>query len=198
MISRGRRRGSRFQQQLLKYLLRARGGLLQRLFKLGRRQAQHRCYRRAAGGLGGKPMGLRVFAILQCMFNLPQQRVGAGQCIGIGPCQMFAPRQCLQACKCRPAAQRRIATTANNLKKLGDEFDLANTATAQLDVVATVATGVFAVNFGTNPRVQFAQRIERAKIKVTPKDKGLHDCDQRLFVAAGRLCGRQHRVGDHM
>src|SRR4051812_24738431 len=82
---------------------------------------------------------LRVIQILQPVLEVAQEHVGCGELVHGFRGEQTALGEERQYRKRRVAAQRRIATAADQLEELNDELDLANAARTELDVVGDVA-----------------------------------------------------------
>ena len=99
-------------------------------------------------------LGLRVVEVLQAVLQIAQENIGRAQ-LGHGLVRQQAARCEQRQHRQRGAGlQRRHLAAADELEHLGDEFDLADAARPELDVVDAVAADDFAADL----RVQFAHR----------------------------------------
>ena len=132
----------------------------------------------------GEFMCLRVIEVLQAVLHPPQEVVRG---VKLGdrfrlqkPATVAGLGQALEHRQSWAFTQRRIAPAANQLQRLGDEFDLAYPAGTELDVAGEFATRHFRAHFG----VQFAHRRDRTEIEVLAKHEGTHDRIQPRVVIA--------------
>src|SRR4249920_3455293 len=107
-------------------------------------------------------MCLRIVEILQAVFQTTQEDVGAGQLLHGFHGHQTACGERIEHLQGRAHAQTRVAPTADQLENLRNEFDFANAARPQLDVVGHFA----ACHFATNLRVQAAHGVDGAEVEV--------------------------------
>ena len=143
---------------------------------------------------GGQHMGLLVVQVLDTVFHLTQKNIGRAQRMG---CDLgHEPRfgDTLQGVQGGAGAQLGELPATNHLQKLNGEFDLANAATRQLDIIGALGSArtplgrVFA-----NLLMQRAQRLEHVVVEVTAKHKGQNHPAHGLGRAIDhRTAGRDH------
>ncbi len=134
-------------------------------------------------------MRLAVLPGLDAILGQAQEPVGGGQLgHGIGREQPLGTEQRKHRLD-RAYLQVRIAAAANELKRLADELDLANTARAELDVVGHALALEFAVDQG----LEVAQGFDSAEVQIAPVNKGPQHGHQ-LGDGAG-LAGHGPRLG---
>jgi hypothetical protein len=117
-------------------------------------------------------MGLRVVHHLQAMLHLAVVKVKLGQLaghLGRNP-PLFG--KCCKAAKRRAVAQIGVAASGDQLAGLGEEFDLADAAHAQLHVVAFDRDGTVQLAMVTDAQAHVVGVLNRCKIKVFAPDKG--------------------------
>ncbi len=100
-------------------------------------------------------MSLRVTQHLQAVFQAPQEQVGLAQRAAILGRDLPGGHQCVQRHQQPTLAQCRFATTADQLQRLAQEFDLADATGTALDVVVQFA----ACDFSGDGRLHFAQAV---------------------------------------
>ncbi len=114
------------------------------------------------------------------MFEVAQESVGTQQLFHDGRFQQALVRHRAQGGARGTFAQLRIAPATYQLKHLREEFDFADAAAAQLDVVAAVRVQpLLAVDLGADLAVHGADGIDDAKIEVAAEDEGPHDGVER-------------------
>src|SRR6185437_11504334 len=79
---------------------------------------------------------LRIVDHLQAMLELAQELIGDGQCVARVLGNEAGGRERIERLDRTGTTQLRLASAPNELLRLREEFDLANTAAAELDVVA--------------------------------------------------------------
>ncbi|OIQ65946.1 hypothetical protein GALL_524920 [mine drainage metagenome] len=147
------------------------------------------------GVIRRQAVGLRVVEVLDAVFETAQKAVARRQSLrGLDLQQAVADQQ-LQRGQGRAFADLGHAPAANHLQQLHDEFDFADTAAPQLDVVGLVGSRGGALGrLGTNLAMQRAQRFEHAEIEVAAPDERLDHGAQRLRSAC---CKRRVERRDH-
>ena len=89
--------------------------------------------------------------------------------------------QPLQRVQCRAGAQLGELPAAHHLQQLHGEFDLADAAARELDIVGALGMpGAAPGRVLANPPVQHAQRVKHAVIQIASEHKGQHHAAQRL------------------
>ncbi len=116
------------------------------------------------------------------MFRAAQKIIGGRQCVYRRSCHDLAHRQQLQHRQRRLYLQGHVPPATDQLEHLGQEFNLADAAGAELDVIGHILFG----HFATNLRMQLAHRIDRAKIQVFTEHKGTADGFQSVVMAPGQ------------
>ncbi len=132
------------------------------------------------GGICRQRLGLAVVEILQAVFQVAQEPVCRGKFFRRRGGQQVARRQRGQHVQRRPLAQFGIAPAADELEQLHDEFDFADAAGSELDVVPHVA----ALDLAPDLVVQLAQRCECAVVKVAAEHERAHQVKQFLRAIA--------------
>ncbi len=140
-------------------------------------------------------VGLRVVEVLNAMLQAAQKAVARRQPLGRFSLQQIVGNEQLQCGQGGAFANLRHAPTAHHLQQLHGEFDFANTAPAQLDIVGFVGPGGGAFGgLGANLPVQRAQGFEHAEVEIAPPDEGL---DHRRQPLRGALCLRRVERRNH-
>ena len=148
-------------------------------------QSQGVCNPFEIGVVHGQDVGLLVVQVLDAVLYTAQEDIGVRQCLDGICCHQTGTPKTLQSVQCGSGAQFGKLAAANHLKQLDNEFNLADTASGQLDVV-----GAFGVPCATPSSVfadllvQHTKRFKNAVVQVTPKDKGKYDRSQSLSRAA--------------
>ena len=124
----------------------------------------------AHGRVGGQRVGLLVLVHLQAVFQPPQEFVGGAELRRHGRRQHAVAGQARQRLQQRATLQPPLAAAAQQLERLHDEFDLADAAGAELDVVLQLAPRDLALD----QRLHAAERFEHAEIQVTAIHERTH------------------------
>jgi hypothetical protein len=141
----------------------------------------------------GQAVGLGILQVLQAMLEVAQESVGVQQAGHGLRRQQLALGQQAQGGAGRAFAQCRVAPAADQLEHLGQEFDLADAAAPQLDVVAALGMqALLAADLGADLGVHGADRVDHAEIEVAPEHERAHDCFQRGDVQ--RVAGDRARL----
>ena len=120
------------------------------------------------GRVARQHVGLLVLDILQAMFQPAQEDVGLAQFLfGFGRDQLALGEQGENR-QGGADLQGRIASAADELEDLGHEFDFADAAGAELDVIGHVLARHFATDLG----MQVAHGVDGAEIEVLAEDEG--------------------------
>ncbi len=118
-----------------------------------------------------KGLGLLIIQILQAMLELAQEMICLGQ-LGHGLFrQLLFFLDALQDVERGPNAQIGITAAANQLEDLRDEFDFADAARAEFDVVMHFA----AFDFLAQLRMQSSHRFIGAEIEIFAEYERTHD-----------------------
>ncbi len=104
------------------------------------------------------------------MFQVAQEHIGGIEVRDDLCAELPVRGEHLQHAPGRQYAQPGILPAAYQLEHLRDEFDLADAAGAELDVVEQVA----ALHFLADLRVQPAHRLDRAEVQVFAEHERLH------------------------
>lgn len=113
-------------------------------------------------------MGLRVIQILYPVLEIAQESVGVEQGFGCFFVKLSFFSQNVQCIAGRPVLKRRIPATANQLEHLCKEFDFADSAPSEFDVVAAFGMQFFLTHdVGANLLVEIANRVDDAEIEIT-------------------------------
>ena len=132
--------------------------------------------------LRGQPVHLLVGEHLQAVLEAAQEVVGRAELVDRRVRQQ--PR--LTEARERGAQRRRlqapVAAAARQLQRLHDEFDLADAAGSELDVVGHLAPGHLALD----ERAHLAQALEHAVVEIAPIDERAHGGALELGIALGR------------
>jgi hypothetical protein len=123
-----------------------------------------------------------VISVLQPVFEVAQKDIGVAQfrnCCGFDEAA-FA--QCREYWQCWLLLQRTFVAAAYQLEYLYREFDFADAARAELDVVESVA----AVDFMPDLTVQTAHRSECAVVEMPAEYEGFDHGHQRVTLVAGK------------
>ncbi|CAM5204190.1 hypothetical protein CDEF62S_04319 [Castellaniella defragrans] len=154
--------------------------------------------RRRLAGRVRQQVRLLVFPVLQPVFEAAQEDVGGFQAVGLRLAQDAGAALLVQGGQQIALLQRRLAPAPDELVELHHEFDFADAAFAQLDVV----TGVDAIAgagpplpIGADAFAQATQRGEGVEVEIFAVDEG-HP--QGFDFAALRPEGRfvEERAGD--
>jgi hypothetical protein len=126
--------------------------------------------------IAGQCVRLGVVEILQAVLEPAQEDVGFGELRRglLGKDPPFGKQG--QDPQRWPRLQSRVASAADQLERLGDELDLADSARTQLDMVGEVA----ACHLGAYLGMQIAHCREGAKIEIFAVDERAHDGGQRV------------------
>jgi len=116
------------------------------------------------------------------VFQIAQKHIGGAQFADLLDRQKAPAFQLVEHFHRGAFAQRLVPAAANQLEHLADEFDFADAARAELDIVGHVAAGDFAADL----RVQFAHRLENAVIEVFAVNKGRDHLHQPGLIASER------------
>ncbi len=144
-------------------------------------------------GVGSRQqMRLLVVQKLDAVLDPTQEQIRLGQ-----PCGGFRRHQPTGG-KATQRRQRRAAANLGELpathdqQQLHDEFDLADAAARELDVVGPLgpARGA-ALRLVADLAVQLPQRLEDAVVEVAPVDERRHDLAQRHGMAAFQAAARR-------
>ncbi len=112
-------------------------------------------------------LGLGVAQHLQPVLQQAQEAVGIEQRRARLGGQMPGIAQGSQRRLQTTFAQRGLAATADQLQRLGEEFDLADAARAALEIIGHVATR----DLGGDAGLHLAQAVERAVVEIAPVDE---------------------------
>ena len=146
------------------------------------------------GVVGRQDVGLLVVQVLDAVLDPAQEDVGAGQRVGRFLRHQAGARHALQRLQRGARAQLRELPAAHHLQQLHGEFDLADAAARQLDVVGALGpAGRTLGGVAADLVVQRAQRLEHGVIQVLAKHEGQHHATHGLRRAA--VDGRARR--DH-
>ncbi len=151
-------------------------------------QAHHVRHELAVRLERGQGVGLGVVQVLQAVLQVAQEGIGFQQPFDGGGRHQLALGQQAQGLARGAFAQGRVAPAAYQLEDLGQEFDLADAAAPQLDVVAAVRMQAFlAFDFGADLGVHVADGVDHAEVEVAPEHKRPHDGVQGrdVFLEAG-------------
>ncbi len=146
-------------------------------------EAEHERHPRTVHLVVRQHLRLTVGDRLQRMLGIAQEFIAFAQ---FGHCrgrQITLPLQGGQHTEQRTLLQAEIAPSVDQLKGLGDEFDLANATGAQLDV----RSHALAPHFLLDQLLHGAQRLDGGEVQVTPVDEGSQHLQQLfsgLLVAA--------------
>ena len=121
-------------------------------------------------------MGLLVVGVLQAVFETAQKAIGGDELFHTVGRQQAALGEQGERVERWTDLQRAVAATADELKDLRDEFDFADAARAELDVIGLVLARYFAANL----RVQVAHGVDRAEVEVLAINERADDFTQRL------------------
>ena len=137
-------------------------------------------------------MGLLIGPRLQAVFHPAQKTVSAPEFGDRRRRQPPARAEHGQHLQNTPFPQGRLAAAVDQLKRLTDEFDLADAARSQLDV----ALHALALHFLGDQHLHVAQGCERAVIEITPVHERPQAGQQALagFSVAGDHPRLDHRV----
>ena len=141
----------------------------------------------------GQHVGLLVVQVLDAVFHLAQEDVGAAQRIGNLGAHQIGLHQALQGFQRGSAAQLGELAAAHHLQQLHDEFDLADAAARELDVIG--ALGVARAALGgvvADLAVQAAQRVKHRIVQIAAEHKGQHHAAQGLDVGGLDIGQRRH------
>ena len=131
------------------------------------------------GVVGRQHVGLLVVQVLDAVFDPAQEHVGAGQRVGGVAGHQAGARQALERFQRGARAQFGKLAAAHHLQQLHREFDLADAAARQLDVVGPLGpAGAALAGVVANLLVQRAQRLEHAVVQVAAKHEGQHHTAQ--------------------
>ena len=126
----------------------------------------------------GQFVGLRILEVLQPVLELAQVQISLAQ-FGHGfGCEQALGGEQAEHRQGGARLQRAVAPAAYQLEDLGGEFDLANAAGAQLDVIGEVAPAHLLADL----RVQFAHRADAAVIEVFAEHEGPRQCGELGLV----------------
>ena len=130
-------------------------------------------------------MGLLVGEHLHAVFESAQEAIGIAQALHAtarDKAELLARGQRRQQ---SARAQRRFAATADQLHELDDEFDLADAARTELQMIGQI----LARDFGVDQRLHLAQAGERGVVEIAPEYERAQCVEQlraRVAVAGDR------------
>ena len=127
-------------------------------------------------------MHLLIGAHLQPILQAPQEHVGRVELGHRRGRQQLRAGQQRQRLAQRGALQTPVLAAADQLERLHDEFDLADAAVTELDVVRQIA----ALHLALDQRLHLAQRLEHAKVEIAPIDER---ADRGRDTARGKPAG---------
>ena len=127
------------------------------------------------GFAGWQHMRLGIVDVLQPMFKAAQELIGIDELLYALCRQQMPVDESRQDAERRTSLQNAVAPAANELKDLCDEFDLANPAGAELDMVGLVLARHFAPDLG----MQVTHGIDCPEVEVLAVDEGADDFLQR-------------------
>ncbi len=152
--------------------------------------AHHLRHAQTVGLIGRQRMGLGVVQILQTMFQVAQEshRIPASARTVGGISKSLASQRAQRGAG-RALAQFRLAAAADQLEDLGQEFDFADAAAPQLDVVAALRVARLLARRPRRGSGHASMRIASidAEIQVAAVNERAHDIVQRRDIggAAG-------------
>ena len=132
-------------------------------------------------------MSLLIIQHLQTVLESAQEQICLVQTRDCRITQQLGATQARQHRQQRYFAQQGILTTANQLQRLRSEFDLADAAGPQLDVIGQVTS----YHLAGDQTAHLTQRIEHAKIKVASINKRPQHI--RLYRRKQSLTGQRPR-----
>ncbi len=138
-------------------------------------------------------LGLLIADRLQQILQPPQEQVGGAQRPHLLGLQQPQLTHRLQRRQQRTPLQRRLTAAADQLKYLGDEFDFANAACAQFDVVLQAAPP----HFTGDHALHVAQRLDDAEIDIATEHERPQRFAQLLAVGVFRTAHQarlHHRI----
>ena len=125
-------------------------------------------------------MGLLVVQVLDAVLDPAQKVVGLGQCFGRflrHEAGLGQPGQCAQR---RAGPEFGVLAAAHHLQQLHDEFDFADAAARQLDVVGAFrAPGAAFAGMVAYLPVQYTQRVKHVVVQVAAEHERHHHTAQR-------------------
>ena len=125
---------------------------------------------------GRQPVGLLIVDVLQAVFEAAQKRIGGEQFVAALRTQQAAFDEPRQHGERRADLQGAVASAADELEHLGDEFDFTDAARPELDVVGPI----LAHHLAANLRVQVAHGVDRAEIQILAVNERADDFLQHL------------------
>ena len=132
-------------------------------------------------GVVRQELGLRVVQVLDAVLQPAQEIVGGSEFLLRVGSHEAGLHQCVQHDQCWLLLQCGNLAATDELEHLRGEFDFADAARPQLDVVRHLATCDLAADL----HVQVADRGEGAEIEVFAEHEGPHDLHQFVVSAAG-------------
>ena len=133
-------------------------------------------------------MRLLVAQHLHAILQPAQEQIGLTQAIGMRLRQMPGRGQCAQGRQQGALAQHRLAPAADQLQGLHQEFDLADAAGAELQIVGELAL----LHFRIDHRLHLAQPVERGVVEIAAIDERPQGFEQ--FFAGGDVAGHRPRL----
>ncbi len=140
------------------------------------------CQRRAGALILRQAVHLLVRAHLQTVLEAPQMLIGRRQIRDHGRRQQARPIELRQRDGERRRLQPPVASATYELECLHDEFDLADAARTELDVVGKLAL----LHFALDQALHLAQAFKHAVIEIAPVDERAHGggIDLRIVLDA--------------
>ena len=148
--------------------------------------------------LRGQNVCLLVVQILDAVFCPTQKDIGLRQCFGHG--RAHAARACQLRQRVQRGAQPQFGKLAatHHLQQLYDEFDFADAAARDFDVVGTFRPPRAAGNgMVANLVVQHPQRFVHIEVQIAPKDKRQHHMAQLAARVVVDGCPWRHDTAFH-
>ena len=122
--------------------------------------------------LFGNGVGLLVLHHLQAMFQHAQEAIGLGSSRAAASLTWPRARKRFERGKRGGGAQARIAPAQDQLLGLDEEFDLADAAAPELDVVAGDGDLAEWPSMGMDLPLDRMDVLDRGEIEIAPPDKG--------------------------
>ena len=140
----------------------------------------------------GQHLGLAIGNRLNRVLGVAQKFIAFAQFTDHSGRQIALPLQNAQHFEQRALLQAQVSPPVNQLEGLSNEFDLANPARPQLDVVGHA----FAPHFLLNQLLHGAQRFNRRKIEIAPVHERAQQIEQLRAhdLIACHHAGLDHRV----
>ena len=133
-------------------------------------------------------MRLLVAQHLHAILQAAQEQIGLAQAIGMRLRQMPGRGQCAQGRQQGALAQHQLAPAADQLQGLHQEFDFANAAGAELQIVGELAL----LHLGIDHRLHLAQPVERGVVEIAAIDERPQGFEQ--FFAGSDVARHRPRL----